>query len=105
MSGVPQYVRAPFDGESLGQGFKNVTTAGTQVALVASSTPASRVLIQAKSTNAGLIFIGNSNVPNNHNGGIALSAGSFIQLDLLNLNIIYVNSANNGDGVTYIYWN
>ena len=105
MSGVPQYVRAPFDGESLGQGFRNVATAGTQVPLVASSTAASRVLIQAKSTNAGLIFIGNSSVPNTHNGGISLSAGSFIQLDLLNLNVVYVNAATNGDGVTYIYWN
>lgn len=104
MSAVPIYTRNPYDGETLNEGFKNVTVAGTQVALVASSTPASRVLIQAKLTNAGNVFIGNASVPNTSNGGIGLTPGSFIQLDVLNLNVIYVNAANNNDGVTYIYW-
>lgn len=96
--------------ETLNTGQRNVTTAGTAVALVASSTPCIEVLIQAKRTNTGRIYIGGSGVLNNDTNGVVLQPVAdpgqplSIQLSAQNLNQIYINSTVNGDGVTYIYW-
>jgi hypothetical protein len=39
---------------------RNVTTSGTQVRLVTTSTPATDVLIRAKYTNTGKVYLGDS---------------------------------------------
>jgi hypothetical protein len=75
MAAEAVYIRAtgqiddrPVDGQ------KNVSTAGTAVCLVSESTPCAGVIIQAKRTNTGRIYIGGVNVPNNDTGGIYLSS-------------------------------
>jgi hypothetical protein len=56
-------------------GSKNVTTAGTRVAL-ASTTACQGVLIQAKAANTGIIYIGGSTVSST--SGIFLYAGESV---------------------------
>lgn len=63
MAAEAVYIRAtgqtddrPVDGQ------KDVTTAGTAVCLVSESTPCAGVIIQAKRTNTGRIYIGGVNV-------------------------------------------
>lgn len=87
---------------TVGDGSKNVTTAGTRVQLAASQA-CKEVEIVAKSTNTGNIWV----------GGSAIAAGSGRPLlplqsmivKVSNLNLIYLDSDVNGEGVTYIYYN
>lgn len=83
---------------------KNVTTAGTAVSLVAATTPCREVLIQAKRTNTGVIFIGPSSVLNNYTNGVYLEKGDSVRFFCTDLLELYVNSTVNGEGVTYLYW-
>lgn len=83
-------------------GHKTITTAGTQLALAASTTVKS-VSIKALSTNTGLAYIGNSTVSSTD--GYELSAGEAIDLDVNNLASVYVDVSVNGEGVSYIAGN
>lgn len=103
MSSKAVHTRGPSADEAILHGAKNVTTAGTAEALVASSTPCEWVTITAKRTNTGRIYVGGPSVPNNDTGGTHLNAGDSIDIDVTNLNKIYINSTVNGEGVTYIY--
>lgn len=67
---------------TLGSGSKDVTTAGTRVAL-ASSTACKTVFIKANADNTGLIYVGGVTV--NSSTGIPLSAGEHVELDIANL--------------------
>jgi len=78
---------------------KTVTTAGTRVQLVASSTPVSSCCIKAKSTNTGIIYVGNSTVDSN---SYRLGASEEICLDLNDAQDVYLDSSVNGEGVTFI---
>jgi hypothetical protein len=79
---------------------KNVTTAGTQVPLSASSLGFAEVIIQAKVTNTGYIYIGDLGVDYTY---LALSAGSTVDLDGGDFKDIYIDSDVNGEGVTCFY--
>ena len=80
-------------------GKTTVTTAGTRVTLAASQAVKS-VTIKALSTNTGLIYVGNSSVASTN--GYQLAAGDTISLDISNLNTVNIDSAVNGEGVSYL---
>jgi len=76
-----------------------VTTAGTRVQLGANA--ASVVIVRAKPGNTGLIYVGGSGVTAAN--GYDLSPGGEVTLNVSNTNLIYVDAATNGDGVSYIW--
>jgi hypothetical protein len=76
-----------------------VTTAGTRTS-IAASTPCKSVTVKAFMTNTGFIYIGNSTVTSLN--GFRLSAGDTVSLDIADLNTVNIDSAVNGEGVTYI---
>lgn len=88
---------------TLKTGVLNVTTAGTALVLGA-ATDVREVLIQAKRTNTGQIYVGPSTVANNNTNGIFLEKGQFIKFYCTSLADVYINSTLNGEGVTYLYW-
>jgi hypothetical protein len=106
MAAEAVYIRAigqiddrPVDGQ------KNVSTAGTAVCLVSESTPCAGVIIQAKRTNTGRIYVGGVAVPNNDTGGVYLAAGDVLTIqESQNLNQHYLNSTVDNEGVTYTYF-
>lgn len=93
---------------TIGDGHKEVTTAGTQVALAA-STSCKRVTIQAYRANTGIITVGGSGVDGSASigtgTGASLAAGESISFDINNLSTVFIDSTVNGEGVRYIYLN
>lgn len=93
---------------TIGNGHKEVTTAGTAVAL-ASSTSCKRVTIQAYRANTGVIIVGGTGVNGSSSigtgTGASLAAGESISFDINNLATIFIDSTVNGEGVRYIYLN
>jgi hypothetical protein len=81
-------------------GQKTVTTAGTRVALVASTTSCSAVIIRALDTNTGIIYVGNSSVSSSN--GHRLLPGESVGLSINDLSSIYLDSSVNGEGVSYL---
>jgi hypothetical protein len=88
-------------GESLIQGVKDVTTAGTRVQLSSVSQPCREVLVIAKRTNAGRIYVGNSSVSSTDYGA-DLGAKESVSIPVANLNLIYIDSSVDGEGVSYL---
>lgn len=88
---------------SIGDGSKNVTTAGSRVQLSLTSVPCKKVNVQAKVANTGSIYIGGSTIAVNR--GIELLPLASILLTVSDLNLIYIDSSVNGEGVTYTYEN
>ena len=86
-------------------GVKVVTTAGSHVEL-ASSTACKKVDIQAQTDNTGIIAVGFDNVDATvaTGTGIILNAGDIYSLEINNLNLIYIDSTENGEGVRYTYF-
>jgi len=84
----------------VGSGVQTVTTAGTRVAL-ASTTAIKSVTVRAKSVNTGLIYVGSSIVASSN--GFQLSAGETVSIDIDNLSKVYIDSAVNEEGVSFIY--
>lgn len=89
---------------SIGHGVKTVTTAGTDVALAA-STPAKVVIIQAQTDNTGAIAVGASGVDATvaTGSGVLLYAGDSVALEIDNLADVYIDATVNGEGVRYTY--
>ncbi len=85
---------------AIGSGSKDVTTPGTQVA-VAASTACRRVIVQAKITNTGYIYVGASDVSSAN--GISISAGNSVTLNVSNLNLIFIDADTGSEGVTFLY--
>lgn len=85
---------------SIGNGAKDVTTAGSAVAL-AGSTACKKVFISSKDTNTGKIFIGGSDV--SASSGCFIYPGGSITLEISNLSSVYIDSAVNGEGVQFTY--
>lgn len=84
----------------VGSGVQTVTTAGTRVAL-ASTTAIKSVTVRAKSVNTGLIYVGSSIVASSN--GFQLSSGETVSIDIDNLSKVYIDSAVNEEGVSFIY--
>lgn len=77
------------------------TSTGTAVAISATSQPLTNgVIVQALSTNAGLVYIGGSGVLTTT--GFQLQPGQATSTAVNNLNEVYVISVSSGDGVCFI---
>lgn len=81
-------------------GQKTVTTAGTEVALGASTRLKSGVSIKAMHANTGWIYVGAN--PVTSATGYVLSAGEEVFVEVGNLSQIYIDASVNGEGVSYI---
>jgi len=97
--GLDKHIPQSF-GTILGHGQTNVTTAGTAVILCTSADTIG-VLIKAKSTNDGMIYVGDSDVTTAN--GYILDAGEpvSIALDHASDNI-YINADTSSEGVSYL---
>lgn len=88
-----------------------VATAGTRVALSATSLPVIDFTIQADITNAGYIYIGDSNVASDRGyalaPGVSFNASSSdhgkISYDGFDLNDWYIDSSANSQSIQIIY--
>jgi len=86
---------------SIIHGEKLVTTAGTAVALASTTTLVTGLVqIIARAGNVGLVYIGGSGVTAAN--GYPLSAEDELAVVVSDPSTLYVNAANNGDGVRYI---
>jgi len=87
--------------DTIGDGSKDVTTAGTRVQL--SSTQECRfVNIFAKAGNTGNIFVGGATVSSS-SGMVLEQARSTDWFNIDDLSKVYIDSANDGDGCQYAY--
>lgn len=82
------------------QGVVNVTTAGTRVRLAVDQA-CKEVLIIAKRTNAGFIYVGNASVSSTAYGA-ELAAGEAVTIPIKNLNLVYIDASVSGEGVSYV---
>ena len=92
------------DSTGIGDGVTTVTTAGTDVVL-AGSTAAKIVIIQAQTDNTSVIAVGATGVDATvaTGTGIILYPGETITLPIDNLADVYIDSLVNGEGVRYLY--
>lgn len=92
---------------TIADGIKAVTTAGTAVALVSSSTLCRMVIIQARPENTGTIVVGASTVvaASGTRRGIALVPGQSVSLRVTDLANLYLDATVSGEGVSYVYFN
>lgn len=81
-------------------GQKNVTTAGTRVALATTQALSSGVTIKAKIGNTGSIYVGGSGVTNSN--GYILAAGDTVFVEVNDLATVYLDSSVNGEGASFI---
>ena len=97
-------VSADHSTTGVGHGVKTVTTAGTDVVLAA-STSAKWIIIQAQTDNTGWIAVGATGVDATvaTGTGALLGAGESITLPIDNLADVYIDSTVNGEGVRYTY--
>ena len=88
-------------GNTFFNGQTNVTTAGTRVQVTTEDYATST--IKAKATNSGNIYVGDVTVAAAN--GFILAAGEEVTI-LINSSraSIYIDSAINGEGVSYIAW-
>lgn len=89
----------------IGHGVTTVTTAGTDVALAA-STACKKVTIQAQTDNTSLIAVGATGVDATiaTGTGVVLYPGDVFELEIDNLADICIDSLVNGEGVRYTYF-
>jgi len=79
-------------------GDKTVAAAATPEVLVATSTLVKNsVIIQAKSTNTGAVYVGDAT-----NQDVELNALDSVVVVCDNLNLIYIKVAVNGEGVNFV---
>lgn len=88
----------------IGSGVTTVTTAGTDVVLAA-STAAKWITVQAQTDNSGFIAVGASGVDATvaTGTGVLLAAGETLSMPIDNLADIYIDSTVSGEGVRYTY--
>lgn len=89
---------------SIGDGSKNVTTAGTAVTL-GSSTSCKAITITARLSNTGIISVGGSTVvaASGSRRGTPLGAGDSITLEINDISLVYIDATVSGEGVTFTY--
>lgn len=89
--------------DQLFHGGQTVAVAGTPVQLSTTVGFAHEINIQAKPTNNGYIIVGGPAVPNDLSAGFVLQAGNCCPISAMIMTNIYINSTENGEGVTFIY--
>ena len=77
-----------------------VTTAGTEVALGASTPLYSGVRVKALHANTGWIYVGAN--PVTATTGYVLDAGEEVFLEVADLATVFIDASVNGEGVSYI---
>lgn len=90
-----------------GEGAKNVTTAGTPVAIgTAVDQPIEAIMVTAKSANTGVIYFGNSSVLASTYNGTPIVAGQTMTFPLGggDLDTCYIDATVSGEGVSYTYY-
>lgn len=92
-----------FGFSSVGDGRETVTTAGTAVQM--SNVPCKRVFVQAESDNTGAIVVGGSTVvaAEGTQRGLRIYPSQGQWFYVSNLNLLYIDSEQNGDGINYYY--
>jgi hypothetical protein len=85
----------------ISDGSQTVTTAGIAVQLSTTSTPCKKILITALGANSGNIWVGGSTVANGR--GKQLVPLQDLELEIDDLNKIYIDSTSSGDGVAFLY--
>lgn len=88
---------------TLGSGSQTVATAGTRVQLSGASIPSKKLTIQGLKTNTGAIYIGDSTVFSGN--GIFVFATQIYEFTPSNLNLVWIDADNSGEGVHYLYEN
>lgn len=86
---------------TIGDGSEVVALAGTRVQLGAATSK--KIIITAKVTNTGTIWVGGSTVAAGR--GIPLVALQNVTLELSDVSAVYIDATVNGEGVTYAYTN
>ena len=81
-------------------GKKTVTTAGTALALAASTVLVHEVTVKALLANTNNIYVGSSSVDSAN--GYVLDSGESVTLKVANLATVFVDVDTNGEGVTYL---
>lgn len=95
-AGLPVALVAP---STVGAAKASVATAGTRVQL--GNHACLSVTVKAKPGNAGLIYLGDSTVAASN--GFDLNPGESLSMDIPNTNLLYVDAAINGDGISYLW--
>ncbi len=85
-------------------GNKTITSAGTAVALLATTTPCKRVDVVAQFGNAGTIYVGDSAVLASTKTGMPLPQGSSYTVYLNDVSGVFVDSTSSNDKVSFIYY-
>lgn len=91
---------------AIGDGRKTVTTAGTRVALSATSVPCKRVQIKAMAENTEIVVVGGATciALEGTRRGLPVKIGEVpVVIEIDDLNKVYVDSVLSGEGVTFIY--
>jgi hypothetical protein len=89
-------------------GSKDVAAAGTAETLASDRTAVTWIIVQAKSTNTGRVYVGSSTVASTN--GVSLLADDsklwppVADLAAYDLSLIYVDADVNGEGVTFEYF-
>lgn len=78
---------------------QTTTNAGTRVQLSATSTGITSVSVKALSTNTGIVYVGDVTVDSSN--GRELQTGESIDIDISNLNLVYIDVSVNSEGVSY----
>lgn len=89
---------------TVGDGRKTVTTAGTRVQF--SSQACKKVTISALISNTNAVYIGGSTVvaAAGSETGTLLFPGSSFSVEVTNMNLLYMDSLTNGEGVSFIWF-
>ena len=92
--------------DKIGSGRQTVSNSGTRVQLSTENIPAQRVIVTAEIDNTDTVVIGGANVvasPDTAIVGTPLAPGDSFTVMVNNVNKVYVDAQNNGEGVTYTY--
>lgn len=91
--------------KTIGDGRKTVAVAGTAEVMSSASQPIKHIFITAETNNTGVIAVGGSTVvaAEATRRGTHLNAGDTMDFPISNLNLIYLDTTVNTDGVTYTY--
>ena len=98
-SGIPVTDVSVKGSASLVGKVKNVTTAGTRTAL--DNVPCNEVTVIAKKSNKGSIFVGGADVTSSVYG-VELAPDQSFTFVVRNANLIHIDAATSGDGVSYV---
>ena len=88
----------------LSGGRKVNVTGGTRVQLSSTEAPCNAIIIQALRSNVGNVAVGGSDVSISvgSENGLVLAPGQTITLNVNNITRIWIDAANNTEGVNYL---